>query len=365
MVDYSSIYDPLNRIDLPPPRHAVESDSESDFDDDDDDDIPRNADALSSSYRSHVSLETVGDGTGIQHALGKPTLFLVGQAGEGLATHLAVCAEERARLMWHDRQQASVACTTPGNVADAVVVVVLYPSTTLQRQPLQLVALVDQLMSELKPTSVTMVTQYHPSLYIDRSEGAAMETDIAPIRWFASEAAEVPETVAMAFASPNYLTGLEATVIQSANYRKLPAMALLLPKVSPARPIQQHLVTPTARRSSKNRRANPLADGEAAGIRRDDFDDDDGQDGLDVLAFAEEPDPAPLHLEDAAAIISNLKAAVSGWTHGRALSTAFKLDAGVLADGTTLRPAASTVAFVASRRQQNSKRRRETNGMYV
>lgn len=137
-MDSLSLYDPVNRLDVPPSRHAVESDSESDSGDDlgDIDDERQEEDVVS----QHLEME------GKLDALrGKDLIILVGQMGETLVRSLQ--GEERVARMvctvkWQGRVQASF---SEGGVG------LVYPSNTLMGRSGIMSLVVAEMLRRLQP----------------------------------------------------------------------------------------------------------------------------------------------------------------------------------------------------------------------
>lgn len=116
------ILDPLSRIDLPPSRHAMESDSEE-SEDEDDQQLGSLDEQMADSLETLLTFGPL-DGTG-QQWQGKELVVLSGQTGEALANELNL--QEQGQIMWKQRQQGSLAAGEDEKVA----YMLLYPSSVL------------------------------------------------------------------------------------------------------------------------------------------------------------------------------------------------------------------------------------------
>lgn len=134
----SAIYDPLSRIDLPAPRHDVQSDDETDSEDE-----------QGAAGQSHTDAGQVVFSA--QHLHAKPTLVLVDQVGEGIAQHLRI--PEQASVHWedikrgHSRQIASL-----GQFPNGTTVVLLSPGSYLRADLSRLSAVIREIIVQLRPT---------------------------------------------------------------------------------------------------------------------------------------------------------------------------------------------------------------------
>lgn len=135
----SSIYDPLSRVDLPPSRHAVESDSESDSSDDDLEAVEQVADSEPASL---LTFEPSGKLSALQ---GQRTVVFLDQVGEAIAGQLV--GSEQASVSWKGRQQGSFAAGP-----DEWLYVLLYPASTLESRTEELALFARQLLATLSPT---------------------------------------------------------------------------------------------------------------------------------------------------------------------------------------------------------------------
>lgn len=143
MTDYSAIFDPLNRIDLPPARHAIESDSESEEESDAQDEVDGGPSSGRASGSARIEEKVAGvlDPLRNGHAL-----VLIGQTGESIATHAITSTNEIARLSWEGRTQASI-----GQLPGGIAIILLYPSNILRRLHTELNEAIEVIFSSLQP----------------------------------------------------------------------------------------------------------------------------------------------------------------------------------------------------------------------
>lgn len=141
-MNHSDIYDPLNRINVPPSRHAVESDSEDDDDDQDDSEMDPSGQDTSQEDVQFQSLST--SEASLQ---GQEVIVLAGPVGEALSNYSAVV--EVARLIWKGRPQASMA---QQEGSPSTLLMLLYPSNVLVKRYSSLSTFLEHLLKQLKPT---------------------------------------------------------------------------------------------------------------------------------------------------------------------------------------------------------------------
>lgn len=142
----SAIYDPLSRIDLPAPRHAVESDEE----DDSDDYEAEGDDAVVAPPRVTISPEAVPTVRGLH------TLVLIDQLGESMAQRLQLT--ESARIECEVGQgtiggklQIGAVASTSLNGATTTVLL-LSPGSSLRADVGRLSLAVRAVLAEVRPS---------------------------------------------------------------------------------------------------------------------------------------------------------------------------------------------------------------------
>lgn len=129
----SSIYDPVNRIDVPPSRHAVESDSESDSQDDIDDADYESDDDVAKDVQIEGSLDALH---------GKDLILLVDQVGETLAGQVSTGSSSICTALWKGRVQAAF---------DSNGIGLIYPSSLLTTRPGVLSLVLGELLRRIAP----------------------------------------------------------------------------------------------------------------------------------------------------------------------------------------------------------------------
>lgn len=132
----SHIYDPLSRIDVPPPRHDVESDSEEDYSDEEDELLTSAGEGSASASHLSFSPAALPNKTGAE-----AVTILVGQAGEGVAK--AQGFTEEGRIDWKGRQVGSWAAQEEGTC------ILLYPGSAVTENISELAELVKTLLKKV------------------------------------------------------------------------------------------------------------------------------------------------------------------------------------------------------------------------
>lgn len=133
----SHIYDPLSRVDVPPPRHDVESDSEEEYSEDEDELLTSAGESSASASFLSFSPAPLPNNAGRQ-----AYTILVGQAGEGVAT--AQGFKEEGRIDWKGRQVGSWAAQGEETC------VLLYPGSAVSENIPELAELVKTLLEKLE-----------------------------------------------------------------------------------------------------------------------------------------------------------------------------------------------------------------------
>lgn len=212
--------------------------------------------------------------------------------------------------------------------------------------------------------SVTILAQYQPSLYIRSTQGDIQ----APVRYLCTEGNILHAAFAQSYSPPNYLTGVEATVLSTAVYCAIPTLALLLPNSSSEYiPASSQTNISTSIRKSRRRqkdRSNPLADGVPGFDFDEESDRTEDDPGTAGFGQAEQADPLPDELDGLSQTVVQLNNAVDEWTSilARPRPAQPLLIVGELTEKSKPQ---SILTFVEERRKRAFNRRREIGGMYV
>lgn len=129
----AAIYDPLSRIDLPAPRHAVESEDE------DEDDFSDEDEEESSNSSARVSFST-----SIQQYVNRPVIALFDQVGEAITSYIG--ATEDVKILYNSTKQIG-ALATHGEST----LLLLAPGSTIRHNLSLLSRIARQVLVELKP----------------------------------------------------------------------------------------------------------------------------------------------------------------------------------------------------------------------
>ncbi|PWN26399.1 hypothetical protein BDZ90DRAFT_38062 [Jaminaea rosea] len=341
-MDSLSLYDPVNRLDVPPSRHAVESDSESDSGDDldDIDDERQEEDVVSQHLEMEGNLDALR---------GKDLIILVGQVGETIVSSLKG-EEGWARMVctvkWQGRVQASF---SEGGVG------LVYPSSLLMERPGIMSLVMAEMLKRLKPKSLCILTSYSPVLYIDPSPPKQDHT--SSIRYLSSRHIASASSL-HAFSPPNFLWGADAALTQSAVYACIPTLVLLAPNNSPS-------LRPQARIAPDHKGdVGGVGGGRPMGLdevlESDEDEEEDGSTGV------EEADPMPLSLDEdeRMELVEGLREGLRQMAWPATLPLLPVANQG--SNSSSSSEGTSLAHFVQERRREAVRRRqRNASGMYV
>lgn len=215
----------------------------------------------------------------------------------------------------------------------------------------------------LSPThSLQVISHYHPSLYISSSnENNSSTSDEPPLRYLCSGLLPPPpKASAQLYAPPNYLSStIDASLLQESMHLNIPTSALLIPLLKPQSQSTSY-APPSRRRRKKSSKAKSTSANAAAALEEEFPSDEDEHELNEPVQDDADASVASVLGEefDLGVTLDNVNAAWRG--------VAGAVEVQVRHHQQQTAGASVPMAhFIAVRRQEALKRRRNVGGMYM
>ncbi|PWN32149.1 uncharacterized protein FA14DRAFT_85317 [Meira miltonrushii] len=232
-------FDPLSR-DVPPSRHDVESDSEGSEDEEQLHQRSSTGEGSNRTKKSFVppSFTLKGNTKDASISPSLPLTVFIGTSGEAFVRSNAQFTESFVLLNSDNGEQQGAL-----DHSKSATYALIRPDADTSAQQATLTYLASYLTETLRPSSVTIVDEYYPALYLSDTERDYGEAQ--PIRVLNAGQPALQSTKAIKsvqpFVAPNYITGLGAALLAHAASINTPASLVSAPQEKSVNPHLQTL----------------------------------------------------------------------------------------------------------------------------